>query len=158
MLNEKVAAKYPLSSSIWASINLYMGYILILPVCPQASLGLCLNKTSLASFSLSFSSASLCFLVFFSLSLTPHFLQPPFVYPLSPFIVLCQWGDHHYSSTSHIFPRSSEFQGILTVLEDSLGTCSRHKILFGNELPQWHYQFLVTDLAMLVSYANFPHH
>ena len=88
-----VAARYPSNSSIWDPINLYVGYILILPVWPQALLGSCLNKTLLSSVPLSFPSLHSCVSQCFSLHISfsprifsnqhlqcsppPHFIVSP---------------------------------------------------------------------------------
>ena len=65
-----VGAKYPSNNSIWDPINFYVGYILILPVWPQASLGSCLNKTLLSSVPLSFPSLHSCVSQCFSLDIS----------------------------------------------------------------------------------------
>ena len=70
-----------------------------------------------------------------SCSLTPQIFQPPSLHLLPFLIVFHQWGHNHYLPTSHIFLCSSESQGILMTLEDSLGTCPRCRIVFGSGSP-----------------------
>ena len=73
----------------------------------------------------------------FCLSSHPFSLYflPSVLWSRPPFIVLREWGGHHFFPThslTHIFPCPSKSQGILTNSEDSLGTCSRCQIVFGS--------------------------
>ena len=83
-----VAARYPSNSSIWDPINLYVGYILILPVWPQASLGSCLNKTLLSSVPLLFPSLHSCVSQFPSISLSPFIFFPTNLYNVHLLLIL----------------------------------------------------------------------
>ena len=83
-----VAVRYPLNSSIWDPINLYVSYILILSVWPQASLGSCLNKTLLSSVPLLFPSLHSCVSQFPSISLSPFIFFPTNLYNVHLLLIL----------------------------------------------------------------------
>ena len=61
----------------------------------------------------------------------------PLLRCLSPsYIISPKWGTNHYGlPTFHAFPLSLESQGIIIPFEDSLKTCSRRQMPFGDEFP-----------------------